>query len=73
MMPSGRQGFYVRCHSEEACFRKAERVCPFGYRVVRERQLTAVTASRFGDTAVVREHPGATLMIECNGQASDDD
>lgn len=66
MMPSGQRGWYIKCHREESCFARAQEVCPSGYRVVRERPTNVLTASTFGDTTFVQEHPGSTLMIECS-------
>ena len=62
MLPDGTQGYYVKCRTEEACFIRAGRVCPYGYRVVHAGEQSRVVVT--STTARARSGVGS-MLIRC--------
>jgi hypothetical protein len=72
MLPSGRQGYYVRCRGqEEKCYIRAARLCPAGYDIAQAREYSNATATSYFGTVHVNQGFGhGTMLIECKTPAA---
>jgi len=73
MAPDGRPAYLIKCRDSANCFKRAQKVCPKGYRVMDQERNEGYVIQHGGPVTTVSPEIHRQSLIRCRDRFADED